>query len=88
MCDRWITFEFDNTNSQILNQREFKSLAGVTLGIPFQVTFDCSDPDRLAKFCPQVLRYKIQDLHSVSPVGMIFLENKAFHSRSGTIALS
>jgi hypothetical protein len=33
----------------------------ITLGVPFQVTFDSLDPDRLAKFWAQVLHYKEQD---------------------------
>jgi len=31
------------------------------MAIPFQVTFDCADPDRLADFWAGVLGYKKQD---------------------------
>jgi hypothetical protein len=31
------------------------------MGVLFQVTFDCSDPDRLSKFWAEVLHYKFQD---------------------------
>ena len=31
------------------------------MAIPFQVTFDCADPDRLADFWAGVLEYKKQD---------------------------
>ncbi len=31
------------------------------MGVPFQVTFDCADPDRLAKFWAQILSYKEED---------------------------
>ncbi len=31
------------------------------MGVPFQVTFDCADPDRLARFWAQVLSYKMED---------------------------
>ena len=31
------------------------------MAIPFQVTFDCADPDRLATFWATALGYKLQD---------------------------
>ena len=31
------------------------------MAIGFQVTFDCADPDRLARFWAQVLGYKLQE---------------------------
>ncbi len=34
---------------------------GITLGVSFQVTFDCLDPDMMAKFWAEALHYKQQD---------------------------
>ncbi len=31
------------------------------MGVSFQVTFDCADPDRLARFWAEALDYKLQD---------------------------
>ena len=31
------------------------------LGVPFQVTFDCFDPDCLSRFWAEALHYKLQD---------------------------
>lgn len=31
------------------------------MAIPIQITFDCADPDRLARFWAEVLGYKLQD---------------------------
>src|SRR5687767_8560294 len=31
------------------------------MAVPIQVTFDCADPDRLARFWAEALGYKIQD---------------------------
>jgi hypothetical protein len=34
---------------------------GLTLGVSFQVTFDCTNPDQLAKFWAQAIHYKESD---------------------------
>ena len=40
----------------------------------FQVTIDCADPDRLARFWTEVLGYKIQDPPPGYPTWQAFLE--------------
>ncbi len=42
----------------------------------FQVTFDCADPDRLARFWTEVLGYQIQD-----PPGRASCPGRGIHHR-------
>jgi len=58
--------------------------------VPFQVTFDCSDPDALARFWADVLGYKVEDPPSGYASWQDFLKAKdvpesEWHSASAII---
>jgi Glyoxalase-like domain len=44
-----------------LHEQEFARKEATLMSTPFQVVFDCADPDRLAHFWAEALHYKLQD---------------------------